>query len=104
MWPQVKQFDSYERVPFESFEGRPEWPEAVRQRRRSARVLTCGAVLVALLASASYVLAADAARSHTPSGACPLDSSTLAGTPSRVLCDLLPTVADAPGARFHIWA
>jgi hypothetical protein len=103
MWPQVKQFESYERVPFgPSVEhGSNHRPPGGRRTKR--RFATRVAVLAIVLASSGYLVAANAVGDSSPPSRCALAARDTGGTPSRVLCALANAVSAPPGGRLHRW-
>jgi hypothetical protein len=103
MWPQVKQFESFERVPFEPSaehgSGRRRQGGRCTRRRLAARA----AVLAIVLASSGYLVAANAVGDSSPPSRCALAARDTGGTPSRVLCALANAVSAPPGGRLHRW-
>jgi cytochrome c-type biogenesis protein CcmH/NrfG len=103
MWPQVKQFESHERVPFEPFADRSSRRREPAGRRTPRRWITPAAVLAVVLASGSYVVVANAVGDPSRPSSCAPDARDTAGRPSRVLCTLASAVAAPPGGRLHRW-
>jgi hypothetical protein len=101
MWPQVKQFESYERVPFEPFAERSSGRRGPRGRGTPRRWVTPAAVLAVVFASGTYVVAANAVDDPSPPSRCALDARDTAGTPSRALCSLGSALSAWPGGRVH---
>jgi hypothetical protein len=102
MWPPVRQFESYDRVPF----GHAVHPPAGARRERSRprrRLLAAAAIVSVALASGSYVVAASAVPRSTPGSRCLFDSRSHARSMPSVFCELAGSATSAGRAHFHRW-
>jgi hypothetical protein len=102
MWPPVRQFDSYDRVPFGP-SVHPS-PRARRERSRPRRHLLAVAVIISVAALPSiYVVAASAVPRTSSAAACPFSSRSHARTLPSVFCELAGSATSAGRARLHRW-
>jgi hypothetical protein len=102
MWPPVRQFDSYDGVPF----GPPVHasPRARRERSRPRRHLLAVALIVSVaVLSGVYVVGASAVPRTSSAAACPFSSRSHARPLPSVFCELAGSATSAGRAHLDHW-
>jgi hypothetical protein len=102
MWPPVRQFESYERVPFEHVVHPREGARRARSRPRR-RVLAAASIVSVALVSGSYVVAASAVPRSTPASPCLFAQRSHVRSVPSVFCELAGSATSAGRAHFHRW-